>query len=227
MTDKIDLSAYNRNNGLIYGYKTKLQYMNEEWQHGDSRVNMRCSSTDFQASHSPQAGKGKWSRHLPISNPMLPNSLAGVHHRRMDRFSDDKHGLLEQSAKNGHLTDEEAIHHYIYGHGEAITVDATRLLIYQENDFNADDWAKGIVQGDNDFAVHGKVNLFLQKSGAIHVDSAAYDYGWEDASDIFRNTATAARGAYIGQGVEYIINYEGTPRIIREGVDYTSSIFGH
>lgn len=219
MSKKIDLSAYNRNNGIISGYKTPLQWQREEFELGNCRAD--------QISHHPLPQEEKWPRHLPISNPGLPSSLIGIHHRRMDRFSDEKHRLIEQTAKDGHLTDEEAIHHYLYGNGETITVDATRLLVYQKKNWNSEMWAKGIVQGDNDFKVHGKLDMFLKADGSIEIKRGLYDYAWEERSNIARNLGTVARRELIGRGKDYWIEYNGTPRITREGADYVSSMFGN
>jgi hypothetical protein len=45
------------------------------------------------------------------------------------------------------------------GNGTSVTVDTSQLTVHQVSDFNEDNWAKGIVQGLGDFAVHGRVSL--------------------------------------------------------------------
>nr|CAA6822353.1 MAG: Unknown protein [uncultured Thiotrichaceae bacterium] len=113
------------------------------------------------------------------------------------------------------------------GNGEVARVDASQLLIYQKNDFNSDNWAKGVIQGDDDFAVHGKVDLFKNSDGSVRIDPQAYDYGWESKSGLLRNLATAARGALIGNGTEYMIGYYNSPQITREGNGYTEKLYGN
>lgn len=68
------------------------------------------------------------------------------------------------------MTDQEAIEHYRNGNGETARVDASQLVIYQEKNFNKDNWAKGVVQGDDDFAVHGKLNMFKQEDDLIMIE---------------------------------------------------------
>jgi len=136
-------------------------------------------------------------------------------------------GVLSKALSDGHLTDKEAIVHYLNGNGETAKVDASKLHIYQEKDFNSDNWAKGVVQGDDDFAVHGKVDMFKAQDGSITITSQEYDYGWEEKSGFLRNIATATRGALIGNGTEYMIEYYNSPLITRKGNGYTEKLFGN
>ena len=135
--------------------------------------------------------------------------------------------ILNKALSDGHLTDKEAIDHYLNGSGETVKVYAGQLHIYQEKDFNSDNWAKGVVQGSDDFAVHGKVDLVKKPDGSISIVEQKYDYGWEEKSGFLRNIATAARGAMIGDGTEYKIEYYNSPHVTRDGNGYTEKLFGN
>lgn len=46
----------------------------------------------------------------------------------------------------------------VWGMVRQLHVDVSQLTVHQVSDFNEDNWAKGIVQGLGDFALHGRIS---------------------------------------------------------------------
>lgn len=136
-----------------------------------------------------------------------------------DSDGKEKNDVLEKGVKDGHLTLDEALYHWRMGNGEPVTVDASRLTVHQVNDFNDDNWAKGVVQGLGDFAVHGRVSLTKTEDG-IKIKPELYNFDERKDGSEIRNLETRLGKWFAGEGTAYMINFDGSPNIIRNGSTY-------
>lgn len=105
------------------------------------------------------------------------------------------------------------------GNGTSVTVDASQLTVYQVSDFNEDNWAKGIVQGLGDFAIYGRVSLTKTEDG-IKIKSELYDFDERKDGSTIRNLETKLGREFVGEGIPYTINFDGSPSVIRNGYTY-------
>lgn len=144
-----------------------------------------------------------------------------THFQRLlnDSNEKEKNETLEKGVQDGHLTLEEALYHWSMGNGTLVTVDASRLTVHQVSDFNEDNWAKGVVQGLGDFAVHGRVSLTKTEDG-IKIKSELYDFDERKDASTIRNLETKLGREFAGEGTPYTINFDGSPSIIRNGYTY-------
>lgn len=126
---------------------------------------------------------------------------------------------LETGVHDGHLTLEEALYHWRTGNGEPVTVNANQLEVHQVADFNQDGWAKGVVQGGNDFLVHGRVSLMKTADG-VNIKSEQFDFDKRRDGSTIRNLDTQLGKLVAGEGTAYTIHFTGSPNIIRDGFTY-------
>lgn len=127
--------------------------------------------------------------------------------------------LLHEGIWDGDIAITEAIVHYKDGKGEPVQQDASKLVVDVNEPFNADGWAKGVVQGfNNEFLVHGKVDLF-NLNGEIVIDSQAFDFGRENGAAL-REFGTTIGRDLVGSGTEFEIHYYGSPSVIFDGSGY-------
>lgn len=133
--------------------------------------------------------------------------------------SSEENAQLAAGVHDGHLNLEEASYHWQHGNGEPVTVDASRLTVHQVGEFNADNWAKGIVQG-SDFFVHGRVSLFKDTDNQTKIKSEKFDFDERQDGSSIRNWETRAGKWYVGEGTPYTIHYEGSPNVIKDGWTY-------
>jgi len=108
---------------------------------------------------------------------------------------------------NGRLSLKEANRWWRVGHGVAIDVDASKLIVL---DFKNRD----IVFGTADYLAHGQVSL--STSGKIY--DSWYDFDIKIKSDFvtgFRNAGTAIGQMVAGQGQRYETRFYNKPMILR------------
>lgn len=155
------------------------------------------------------------------TNNLSDLTANSTHFQRLlnDSGEKEKNETLEKGVHDGHLTLEEALYHWRTGNGTPVTVDASRLTVHQVNDFNEDNWAKGVVQGLGDFSVHGRVSLTKTGDG-VKIKSELYDFDERKDGSTIRNLETKLGKEFVGEGTPYTINFDGSPDIIRDGYTY-------
>ena len=154
-----------------------------------------------------------------IKNPPHPDKIALFQNTLNATDSNTRHAQIEKCVNDGHLTFSEAIYHWQHGNGTPVTVDASRLTVNQSKDFNRDNWAKGVVQGAGDFFVHGRVSLTNTDQG-VKIKSEKFDFDQRTDGSWIRNGQTFIGRAAAGEGTPFVINFENSPKIIRDGFDY-------
>jgi RHS repeat-associated protein len=115
---------------------------------------------------------------------------------------------------DGHLTRQEADHHWREGNGADVTVDASRLTVQLQETPTRPGQTVGSRVTGADFQVHGNVNVSLQRDGSYRMVDGRYDFDLRWLSrDPIRNIFTAAARARAGDGTPFMIRYQGAPRI--------------
>lgn len=141
--------------------------------------------------------------------------LAGVAASANDCADYDRNAVYD-----GHLTVHDAFTHYWCGQGAPVTVDASRLTVQLVGNWNADGWAKGVVQGvDNDFIVHGRVGLF-NTNGVVSIQQELFNFEQRNDASQVREIEVILGRAVVGNGTAYMISFSGQPRVITNGYTY-------
>lgn len=107
-----------------------------------------------------------------------------------------------------------------------VTVDAGRLTVLQQGEFNSEGTAPGRIAYSHakDWLVHGSVTLSRDSIGRISILPGAYDFQPHTPArsirtkirniETFGGFFVASRGG-LSSGTDYIINYSGHPNVIR------------
>ena len=118
---------------------------------------------------------------------------------------------LLKGAHDGHLSLEEANAHFVYGQGEPIYVDASKLTVHKYQIAWMD---RTIVAGD-DYYVHGQVTI--DNDGKILAGDYDFDikHKWYNPVIIARNIGTIG-GLHVagGIGTPFKVYYIGKPKVI-------------
>jgi RHS repeat-associated protein len=115
---------------------------------------------------------------------------------------------------DGHLTPSEAAEHWRTGKGRTVVVDATKItVLIQEKPSGPGRSVGGVVQGMNDFTVHGSVSVTLQSDGSYRIPDGLYDFDISAKRSAIRNGLTHILRWANGDGTPFLIRYEGAPRV--------------
>ncbi|MCU8471158.1 FG-GAP-like repeat-containing protein [Vibrio vulnificus] len=144
------------------------------------------------------------------------------------QFGNPAAGIAYDATKNDHLTVSQANKIWRANNDPSfeVTVDASKLTVLQTGEFND----KGIAPGripyaeTGDWLVHGSVTLYRDGNGLVSILPGMYDFQphapVKNFMTVVRNVETyfgfyVASIAGFNVGTDYLINYSGSPNVIR------------
>ena len=136
--------------------------------------------------------------------------------------------IADKALEDGRLTLAEAYEIWRNNNDPnfELTVDASQLTVQQTGDFRSNGTAPGRIPYSNtgDWVVHGSVTLHRNADGVVSILPGQYDFQphtpVRSVTTVVRNVETYG-GFYVASragtsvGTNYLINYSGSPNIVR------------
>ncbi len=185
--------------------------------------------TKKKSSVSRRGGNNAWG--LVYQAPQLTNSGSKFENGKESASAQKGNpatGIANKATQDGRLTLGEANEVWRANNDPSfeLTVDASQLTVLQTSEFNHNGIASGRIpySETGDWLVHGSVTLSRDGDGVISIRPGGYDFQPHTPVRTFmtgvRNVETyggfyVASRAGFSVGTDYLINYSGSPNVVR------------